>query len=480
MRNNFFFLAISFCFFALTAISQAPQSFKYQAVVRGNNGSVLVNQLVSFQLSILKDNPNGLVVYSERQNLSTNSYGIVNINVGTGTIISGDFATIIWGSFAHFIKVEFDAAGGNNFQFMGTSQILSVPYALYAESAGSASNDSDTNPTNELQAVNFSNDTLYLSNGGQVYLGDYLDNTDNQSLLFNNNQLSISNGNSVSLSSLVDNTDNQTLTLSGNNLLSITGGNSIQLSSGLSDNDPDPTNELQTLSLNNNTLSISNSNSVALDADITNELQLLSHSGDTLFLSQGNYVIFPQDNDLDSVNELQIISISNDTLQLSNNGGDVFLGQTYGMPVGSIISYGGINIPNGWLLCDGALVDRVQYQSLFLSVGTVWGAGDGTTTFNLPDLRGKFLRGVDGTADMDPDKTSRTEINPGGNTGNNVGSYQGDTLKSHNHLYSKAYSSGDFTSIKVAGPAAATGSTEYTGGSETRPKNAYVYYIIKY
>ena len=538
MKNKFC-LIISALFIGLSTFAQVPQSFKYQAVVRGNTGNVLVNQLVSFQLSILKDNPNGVIVYSERQNLSTNSYGIVNINVGNGTIISGDFTTIAWGDFSHFIKVEFDAAGGNNFQFMGTSQILSVPYALYAESAGSAANDNDTNPTNEIQSLSLNNNTLSLTNGGQVTLDSYLDNTDNQSLALNNEQLSISNGNTVSLTSLMDNTDNQTLTftnnqlsisngnnvslaplidntdsqtlsLTGNNLLTISGGNSIQLSSGLSDADADPTNELQalsllnntisisdgnsitllqdndtsstneiqTLSLNSNTLSISGSNSIAIDGDNTNELQVLSLSGDTLFLSQGNYAVFPQDNDVDSLNELQTISISNDTLQLSNNGGDVFLGQNYGMPAGTITSFGGATIPNGWLLCDGALIDRIQYQTLFNVIGVAWGNGNGTTTFNLPDLRGAFLRGVAGSSTRDPDKTTRTAMNTGGNSGNNVGSYQADELESHYH--SIIGNNGINAGGTSHGGTSGTFNSGATGGNETRPKNAYVFYIIKY
>ena len=278
MKNRYCLLIILLAFW-VSAFAQVPQSFKYQAVVRGNSGNVLVNQLVSFQLTILKDNPNGVVVYSERQNLSTNSYGIVNINVGTGTIISGDFATIAWGSFAHFIKVEFDAAGGNNFQFMGTSQILSVPYALYAESAGSAANDNDTDPTNELQNLSLTNNSLSLSNGGQVALDPYLDNTDNQNLSLNNEQLSISNGNTVSLTSLMDNTDNQSLSLN-NDQLSISNGNSVSLTSLMDNTDN------QTLSLNNDQLTISNGNSISLNLLLDNtDNQNLTFTNNQLTIS---------------------------------------------------------------------------------------------------------------------------------------------------------------------------------------------------
>lgn len=94
------------------------------------------------------------------------------------------------------------------------------------------------------------------------------------------------------------------------------------------------------------------------------------------------------------------------------------------MPPGVILPYGGSTPPNGWLLCDGSTISRATYVNLFGAIGTAHGQGDGSTTFNLPDFRGRFMRGVDGSANRDPDKTARTAANTGGNTGNNVGSVQ--------------------------------------------------------
>lgn len=83
--------------------------------------------------------------------------------------------------------------------------------------------------------------------------------------------------------------------------------------------------------------------------------------------------------------------------------------QSYGLcPPGSLMAFGGANIPAGWLLCNGTNVSRTAYASLYAAIGTNWGAGDGSTTFNLPDCRGYFLRGVDGGAGNDPDTASRT------------------------------------------------------------------------
>jgi phage-related tail fiber protein len=91
---------------------------------------------------------------------------------------------------------------------------------------------------------------------------------------------------------------------------------------------------------------------------------------------------------------------------------------------GTIFTFSGANAPSGFILCDGRAVSRSLYSKLFANLGTSSGSGDGSTTFNIPDLRGRFIRGVDGTAGVDPDKATRVAMNPGGNTGNNVGSVQ--------------------------------------------------------
>jgi len=94
-------------------------------------------------------------------------------------------------------------------------------------------------------------------------------------------------------------------------------------------------------------------------------------------------------------------------------------------PTGTIFAFAGTTAPNGWLLCDGSAVNRTVYAQLYSVVGISSGSGDGSTTFNIPDLRGRFLRGVSGLSANDPDKTLRIAMNSGGNTGNSVGSVQG-------------------------------------------------------
>jgi uncharacterized protein (TIGR02145 family) len=116
----------------LTAFSQAPQSFNYQAAIRDNTGNPIANQIVALRISILQGSATGSTIYAETHSSATNPFGIVNLEIGAGTVILGSFSAINWGIAEFFIKIEIDATGGTAYQYMGTSQLVSVPYALYA------------------------------------------------------------------------------------------------------------------------------------------------------------------------------------------------------------------------------------------------------------------------------------------------------------------------------------------------------------
>ena len=150
------------------------------------------------------------------------------------------------------------------------------------------------------------------------------------------------------------------------------------------------------------------------------------------------------------------------------------------LPAGVVFPYGGTSAPTGYLLCNGASVLRATYADLFTAIGTAFGTVDGTT-FNLPDFRGRFLRGVDGGQAVDPDAGTRTAMNAGGNTGDAVGSIQADELGSHNHSFSVYTAGANGGNPQGTDSASAFGSvnTSSSSGAETRPVNAYVNYIIK-
>jgi microcystin-dependent protein len=168
------------------------------------------------------------------------------------------------------------------------------------------------------------------------------------------------------------------------------------------------------------------------------------------------------------------------------------------IPTGSVLAYVKSTAPTGWLTCDGSAVSRTSYAALFNVIGVTHGSGNGTTTFNVPDYRGRFLRGWDNGAGRDPDSSSRTAMNSGGLDTDHVGSVQDEAYKSHNHTATDAgHTHSAAGASTISGPANTGGGTYAqpvsvtsgsgtasitvgsSGGSETRPKNANVHYIIK-
>ena len=116
-------------FSLLTLVAQAPHGFNYQAVVRDDGGNIVSGQVVGIRISIIQNNVSGTVVYSETHAPTTNDFGLVTLEIGSGTT-SDDFTAIDWGADLYFLKVEMDPAGGTSYSDMGTTQLLSVPYKV--------------------------------------------------------------------------------------------------------------------------------------------------------------------------------------------------------------------------------------------------------------------------------------------------------------------------------------------------------------
>jgi microcystin-dependent protein len=138
--------------------------------------------------------------------------------------------------------------------------------------------------------------------------------------------------------------------------------------------------------------------------------------------------------------------------------------------IGEIKTFGSADVPNGWLECDGAAISRTTYAGLFARLGVTWGVGNGTTTFNLPDFRGYFLRGWDHGAGVDSARA--------------FASSQADDLKSHDHTYNNnlglSFNGSNLDSASGSNGSNTPRLTGATGGTETRPKNKAVLYCIKY
>ena len=194
------------------SFSQTPEAFKYQSVVRNNLGLPLINQAVNFRITVLKGGISGLEVYGETHLTSTNEFGLVSLEIGVGTPVAGQFSNINWADGPYFLKTELDINAGNNFQEMGTIQLLSVPFALHAKTAESlTTNIIETDPifsqspSSGILNSNITNWNSAYSWGNHATAGYLTSETDGsitnelQSLSIIGNNLSISNGNTIAL-----------------------------------------------------------------------------------------------------------------------------------------------------------------------------------------------------------------------------------------------------------------------------------------
>ena len=121
-----------------SVFAQSPNKMSYQAVIRNNSNALVTSSAVGMRISILQTTPSGTAVYVETQTPTTNANGLVSIEIGGGTVVSGNFANINWANGPYFVKTETDPTGGTSYSITGTSQLLSVPYALYAANSGSS------------------------------------------------------------------------------------------------------------------------------------------------------------------------------------------------------------------------------------------------------------------------------------------------------------------------------------------------------
>lgn len=279
MKNLILILAVIAGFQALSQ-NAPPQAINFQGIAIDKDGipvpgmdelgNPIQNSAIRVRFSIISGSSTGSVSYEEEHLTTTDEFGRFNLEIGRGTATNGLFTNINWGGDKHFLQVEVDlSALGTNYILASVQEFISVPYALYAKSAGSSSGDGDSDPTNE-----------------------------HQDLVLSGNLLSITNGNAVTLPT-------QTLTLTGTTL-SISGGNSVVI--------PDA----QTLNLIGSTLSISNGNSVTLP--VSSDNQTLSVSGNSLSITNGNSVILPTSLDNDTTNELQDLVLNGNTLGLTKSG----------------------------------------------------------------------------------------------------------------------------------------------------------------
>ena len=134
------YLLIATLFLSALSFAQAPHTFSYQTVIRDVNWNVIPDQDVSILVRILEDGPLGDVRYSEEHFVTTSKIGLVNLAIGGGFLYSGSFDDIDWGNHMYFVEVSVDIDAGDNYLLMGSTQLRSVPYALFAETSENPGN----------------------------------------------------------------------------------------------------------------------------------------------------------------------------------------------------------------------------------------------------------------------------------------------------------------------------------------------------
>ncbi len=153
------------------ANAQAPQAIPYQGVARNASGSIIASHAISLRISIHDLTATGPVVLSENHSVTTTALGLFNLDIGTGTQLTGTLAGINWGSGAKYIQVEMDALGGSTYVDMGTAQLNSVPYALYAGKAASLPDGTENGNTIHWNGTEWVADNSITNNGLNVGIG---------------------------------------------------------------------------------------------------------------------------------------------------------------------------------------------------------------------------------------------------------------------------------------------------------------------
>ena len=160
-----FLFVFCFLFLSNSLFAQAPDKMSYQAIVRNSNNVVVSNHAVGMRISILQGTATGTSVYTETQTPTTNANGLINIEIGAGTKINGNFSNIDWANGPYFVKTETDPNGGSNYTLTGTSQLLSVPYALHSKTAETALNGVPSGSQHGQMLTNCDGNLTWTYNG---------------------------------------------------------------------------------------------------------------------------------------------------------------------------------------------------------------------------------------------------------------------------------------------------------------------------
>lgn len=365
-----------FLFVFISSITLAQNGINYQGAATDSDGAKLVDQNISLRTSVLLGGNEDLNVYSETHSITTDQFGLFNVVIGQGEVVSGVFDNIPWGAGAH-LKVELDATGGTDYSLVSTTQMMSVPYALHAKNAGLDS---------AAVADMLGNMNIPTYTNGNVSFGDYE---------YVNLDWTNAGG---------PETETSTKQVEKDGFLYVQTNGSGTLHMYISDSTQSNEITLFQTTLHEN---------VVVPIKKGFHFRFLRHGPGSqisalffLPLENGTNSIANENTILDSNMVAEMISSA-----LSAEGNS-------SIPTGTVQAFAGETIPEGWMLCDGSAISRIDFNDLFEVIGEKYGTGDGTftmewsdtngdgnmqqdeftnipSTFNIPDLRGRVIIGPD-------------------------------------------------------------------------------------
>ena len=299
---------------SVSASAQSPDKMSYQAVLRNVDGTLMKDQAVSIQISILQSSATGTTVYQEDHSPSTNLNGLVSLHIGTGNTTSGTFSAIDWSAGPYFLQTDIDPAGGTNYVISSTTELISVPFALYANKA-----DSLVGGITETDPIFNSSVAKGITSSDTTYWNNKLDGYTETDPIFNS-----------SVASGITTAD----TAAWNNHLS-------------ADLDTDTTNEIQTISIANDSIKLSNGGGriplAAIKSYVNSSARSTSES--VVHLSDSTTAVYVSNFDFNYWNYADSIIL--DSLMLKE--GDRLV--IYTSPTGGPLTY---HIRSYWQLLDSA------------------------------------------------------------------------------------------------------------------------------
>ena len=316
--------------FSISLSAQAPQAVCYQAIAKDNQGADLIGQDISIRASIVRGNPTGVVEWEEIHTPTTDQFGLFTLNIGegsnTGNGAQADFADIDWGNGVYWLRIEMDPFGGMNFDLMGATRIISVPYAIHSNTAGHAASADVADVANFADTANVANLAINALSADVAHFAD------------------TSNVANIALNAM----NAETSMVSQTTLQAINSDTALYTqvaATALDDDDRDPKNEIQTLQLDGDTL------------------QLVDAAGD---VAPGASIVL---GDNSSTNELQELEFNNGVISISGgNSINLTTSQMFGAPGASA------DFPQGILGTNIVLLDQLYTvpngKTLFVTAGS--------------------------------------------------------------------------------------------------------------